>query len=91
MWFVYRKEILKKDNLIKRSCQGSKTCWFYDQEENVQHLFIECPFAKIIWTIVHMNFNITPPTSISHFFGNWFNGIIKAEKINIIVGVSAIL
>jgi hypothetical protein len=77
MWFVYIKEILTKDNLIKRNWQGSKTCCFCDQEENVQQLFIECPFAKIIWTIVHMAFNITPPTSISHLFGNWLNGIIK--------------
>jgi hypothetical protein len=40
---------------------------------------------------VHMAFNITPPTSISHLFGNWLNGIIKTEKINIRVGVCAIL
>jgi hypothetical protein len=34
-----------------------------------------------------MAFNITPPISISHLFGNWLNGIIKAEKIYIRVGV----
>jgi hypothetical protein len=59
MWFVYRNEILTKDNLIKRNWQGRTTCCFCDHEETVQHLFIVCPFAKIIWTIVHMAFNIT--------------------------------
>jgi hypothetical protein len=57
----------------------------------MQHLFIDCLFAKIIWTIVHMAFNITPPTSIDHLFGNWLNGIIKSEKVNIRVGVCALI
>jgi hypothetical protein len=48
MWFVYRKEILTKDNLIKRNWQGHTTCCFCDHEETVQHLFTVCPFAKII-------------------------------------------
>jgi hypothetical protein len=88
---VYRNEILTKDNLIKRNWQGRTTCRFCDHEETVQHLFIVCPFAKIIWTIVHMTFNITPPTSIDHLFGTWLNGIIKSEKANIRVGVCALI
>jgi hypothetical protein len=48
--------------------------------ETIQHLFIEHPFAKIIWNIVHLSFNITHPTSIANLFGNWLNGVIKAEK-----------
>jgi hypothetical protein len=91
MWFVYRKEILTKDNLLKRNWQGSKTCCLCDHEESVQHLFVECPFAKIIWTIVHMAFNITLPTNISHLFSNWLNGISKAENVNIRVEVCAII
>jgi hypothetical protein len=79
MWFVYQKEILTKDNLKKRNWQGSSRCCFCDHEETVQNLFIDCPFIKIIWTIVHMAFNITPPNSIDHLFGTWLNGIIKSE------------
>jgi hypothetical protein len=79
MWFVYRKEILTKDNLKKRNWQGSSRCCFCDHEETVQNLFIDCPFIKIIWTIVPMAFNITPPNSIDHLFGTWLNGIIKSE------------
>jgi hypothetical protein len=91
MWFVYRKEILTKDNLKKRNWQGSSRCCFCDHEETVQHLFIDCPFVKIIWAIVHMAFNITPPNSIDHMFGTWLNGIIKSEKVNIRVGICALL
>jgi hypothetical protein len=50
-------------------------------------VFIDCPFVKIIWAIVHMDFNITPPNSIDHLFGTWLNGIIKSEKVNIRVGI----
>jgi hypothetical protein len=38
-----------------------------------------------------MAFNITPPTSINHLFGNWLNGIIKSEKVNIRVGICALI
>jgi hypothetical protein len=48
MWFVHRKEILMKDNLLKRNWQGSSKCCFCDHDETVQHLFVKCPFANII-------------------------------------------
>jgi hypothetical protein len=38
-----------------------------------------------------MAFNITPPNSIDHLFGTWLNGIIKSEKVNIRVGICALL
>jgi hypothetical protein len=38
-----------------------------------------------------MAFNITPPLSIAHMFGNRLNGVVKYEKTNIRVGVCAIL
>jgi hypothetical protein len=38
-----------------------------------------------------MAFNITPPISIDHLIGTWLNGIIKSEKVNIRVGVCALI
>jgi hypothetical protein len=91
MWFVHRNEILTKDNPLKRNWQGSSKCCFCDHDKTVQHLFVKCPFAKIIWQVVYMAFNITPPLGISHMFGNWLDGVVKSEKINIRVGVCAII
>jgi hypothetical protein len=88
---VQQKEILTKDNLFKRNLPGSTKCCFCEQNESIEHLFINCPFAKIIWKIVYMAFNITPPLSIVHMFGTWLNGIVKSEKTNIRAGVCAIL
>jgi hypothetical protein len=91
MWFVQRKEILTKHNLFKRNWPSSTKCCFCEQNESIEHFFINCPFAKIIWQIVYMAFNITPPVSIVHMFGTWLNRIVKSEKRNIRVGVCAIL
>jgi hypothetical protein len=38
-----------------------------------------------------MALNITPPSSINHLFGTWLNGISKSEKVNIRVGVCALI
>ena len=91
MWFLMRKEILTKDNLAKRNWDGSKKCCFCDQEETIQHLFISCPLAKMIWRIVFMALNLQPPNSIDHLFGNWLRGVDKKEKVQIRVGICALL
>jgi hypothetical protein len=39
IWFLHRKVILTKDNLIKRNWVGNKTCCFCDNKESIQHLF----------------------------------------------------
>ena len=88
MWFLYRKVILTKDNLAKRNWTGNKCCSFCDIEELIQHLFFECPFAKLVWRMVHVAHNITPPKNISR---NWLHGIEKKELKLIRVGVCAVL
>ena len=91
MWFLYRREILTKDNLVKRKWNGCEKCCFCDQKETIQHLFISCTFAKMIWRIVFMAFNIYPPSNISNLFGSWLRGVDKKEKVQIRVGVCALL
>jgi hypothetical protein len=70
MWFVFKKVILTKDNLIKINWHGCTKCCFCDQNETIYHLFILCPFAKMIWRIVYMTFNIPPPSNVTNLFGN---------------------
>jgi hypothetical protein len=91
MWFLHRKVILTKDNLVKRSWQGCKSCSFCHKDETIQHLFFDCSFAKIVWRIIHMTFGISPPTTVSNLFGNWLANIPKKELMQVRVGVCAIL
>jgi hypothetical protein len=91
LWFLHKEVILTKDNLCKRGWHGSSKCCFCDQDETIQHLFFSCPFVKIIWRIIHMTFNIPPPSNITNLFGNWLNGVAKKDKEHIRVGVCALL
>jgi hypothetical protein len=87
MWFLHRKVILTKDNLIKRNWNGNDSCCFCVNDESIQHLFFECPLAKLIWRIIHMTFGLEPPKNTAHLFGNWLKGIPKKDLIQIRVGI----
>ena len=91
LWFLHRKIILTKDNLIKRRWQGSKHCAFCQHDEMVDHLFSNCTFTKNIWRLIHFTFNILPTTSITNMFGNWLSGVDKTTKARIRIGVSAFM
>ena len=91
MWFLQRKVILTKDNLLKRNWQGATKCCFCEHEETIQHLFFDCPFTKVLWRIVHLAFNITPPKNTTNLFGNWLNRVNKKDKEHIRVGVCDLL
>jgi hypothetical protein len=90
MWFLHRKEILTKDNLLRCNWVGRESCCFCDEKESIQHLFFDCPFAKIIWHLIHISFGLSPPKNINYLFGNWLKGIPK-ELIQIRVGVCAVI
>jgi hypothetical protein len=90
MWFLHKRVILTKDNLKKRNWQGCSKCCFCDQDETIQHLFFACPFAKILWRIIYMTFNIPAPSNVTNLFGNWLNGVQKKDKGHIRVGVCAL-
>ena len=90
MWFLNRRVLLTKDNLAKRNWQGNTRCHFCGQPETIEHLFLSCPFAKLVWRIVFCTYNIPPPSNITNMFGNWLNGVDKKTKTMIRIGVPAI-
>jgi len=75
MWFLKGGGvILTKDNLVRRIWNGSKVCCLCNKLETIKHLFFDCHYARFLWRAVHWVFGITPPTSVSHLFGdgqNW--------------------
>ena len=56
----------------------------------MEHLFISCPFEKLVSRIVYSTYNIPPPTNITSMFSNWLNGIDKRTKARICIGVVAL-
>jgi hypothetical protein len=91
MWFLHRKIFLTKDNLAKQKWLRCKKCAFCDQDESIEHLFIRCTFAKLVWRVVHFTFYIPPPTNIKNLFGNWLNGLDKQIKLRVHIGVCALM
>lgn len=90
MWFLNNKVLLIKDNLAKHNWHGCQKCCFCNGPENIHHLFLSCPFAKIVWRIIYFTFDIPPPTNITNMFGNWLNGVNKLDKDRIRIGISAL-
>lgn len=50
MWTLLKGKILTTDNLKKKGYEGpSRYAMCQKSEENIQHLFVECPFARACW------------------------------------------
>jgi hypothetical protein len=61
MWHLQREVVLTKDNLAKRNWNGGKQCCFYHENETIKHLFFYCYYAKFMWGLSNLAFNIVPP------------------------------
>lgn len=49
MCLLTKHKILTKHNLAKRGWGGSTKCYFCDQEEIIDHLFLQCSLVGHIW------------------------------------------
>ena len=87
-WVIGNKVLLTKNNFMKRKWTGCQKCCACDNNETVDHLFLSCPFAKLIWRMVFFSYNIPPPSNITNMFGNWLNGVRKIDKGHIHIGIS---
>jgi glycosyltransferase involved in cell wall biosynthesis len=89
-WFLQKGVVLTKDNLAKKNWKGSQKCVCCNMNETIQHLFMQCPLAKMIWRFIFYATNLNQLRSINHMFGNWLNNQHKEIKQLIWVGVAAI-
>lgn len=81
LWLLLRGRILTKDNMFKGGWRkGSLNCQFCDKSETIQHLFFECPIAKLIWNTVYCAFDINPVSDSNHLFGSWISAFGKKNE-----------
>lgn len=71
MWYLKQGVVLTKDNLARRNWHGDIRCSFCYLPENIQHLFLDCFYAKSLWRAVHILFGIAPHRSIKDLFVSW--------------------
>jgi hypothetical protein len=81
MWYIQKEVVLTKDNLTKRNWNRGKKCCFCHMNETIKHLFYECYYAKFMWGLSNLAFNIVPPCNVRHMYGTWLNQFgRKTEK-----------
>ena len=71
LWLVENNAILTKDNLIKRHWTGSPTCHFCLTDESVEHLFFQCPVARVTWGIIGICLGATDIPANLHQYKLW--------------------
>jgi hypothetical protein len=86
IWYLIKGIALTKDNLAKRRWKGSLKCSFCNMDEFTQRLFFYCPYARLVWRVIQVSFNITPPLNIHHMFTGWMQGVEKKLRYKILVG-----
>jgi len=78
MWLLENNAVLTKDNLLRRNWVGSPSCYFYQNNESIDHLFFMCPVAKVIWGMVGLSIGATNiPNTLSQakiWFVHWLPG-----------------
>ncbi len=90
MWYLLKGVVLTKDNLARRNWNGSLRCCFCVKNESIQHLFIDCHYAKFLWRAVQFSFGLYLPSIITHIFYGWLLGMDKKRSKLVLVGASAI-
>ena len=90
--FVILKEgsNTNKRYLMKRKWKGPPKCCFCNSNEIIQHLFFECYLAKFVWRVMHITFNIQPPTSISNMRGPWLKSFPFRLRNRLLVGTTGL-
>jgi hypothetical protein len=48
---------------------------FCHHDETINHLFLQCRFARSIGSPIQVASILYPPTSVANIFGNWLHGI----------------
>eukprot|EP00253_Pinus_taeda_P007019 PITA_07019 len=73
-WLLLKGKVLTSENLRKRGINGPSRCPNRcSAEETIQHLFLDCPFAKRCWINLSSlgNINWQPQQNISEAIHEW--------------------
>ena len=92
IWLTLRNSILTQDNLLRRGWRGTNSCYFCGGIETVEHMFISCSVARLIWSVLSCTFNFgRKPNSIQDMFGIWLGSFSKGKRRLTLVGIAAII
>eukprot|EP00253_Pinus_taeda_P022180 PITA_22180 len=90
IWLLLKGKVLTAENLKKRGIIGPSRCPnCCSAEETIQHLFLDCPFAKRCWIKLSSlgNINWQPQQSISETILEWRKNCPWRDKRSKIVKI----
>eukprot|EP00253_Pinus_taeda_P005923 PITA_05923 len=73
-WTLFHNKILIGENMCRRNIVGPHQCALRKNAlENLEHMFIDCEYAKKAWSIFLTRLNVRPTTqcSIADMFSTW--------------------
>jgi hypothetical protein len=89
MWLVEQGAILTKDNMVRRNYQGDPCCYFCSDPESSDHLFFECPIARVVWGVIAVCFAQNSRPSYVQYW-RWINGALPGGEKFHMFGLAAI-
>jgi hypothetical protein len=90
MWLVEQNAILTKGNMLRKNWHGDPSCYFCDSPETVDHLFFECPIAKVVWWVIAAYFGqVCRPRSYAQYWV-WIPNALPGGDKMYMVGLAAI-
>jgi hypothetical protein len=89
LWYLKNGVVLTKDNLVKRRWQGCTLYCFCTEQETIQHLFFDCPMARLMCGIICSTLGITRPMDVRHLLGPWLRSFSKKQRNLVLIGLAA--
>jgi hypothetical protein len=89
LWYLRNGVVLTKDNLVKRRWKGCTKCCFCAEQETIQHLFFDCPIARLTWGSVCFTFGVKKPEGVEHLFGPWLRSFSSKQRNLVLIGLAA--
>jgi hypothetical protein len=81
MWFVYKKVLLTKDNLVKTHLKVALNVSFVVLKKQLTILLLLAYFFHLVWSVVHLAYSIPPRVNV---FGNWLNELRRKQRPGIV-------
>lgn len=78
-WRLFNRKFPVDAVLCRRGFSMASHCSFYKKDsESLRHLFLACPCAKVLWSYIEVNFQISIPT-----FGSFIDIFLHILSLHI--------
>ncbi|KAE8777949.1 hypothetical protein D1007_49236 [Hordeum vulgare] len=60
IWLVVQYQAWTSDRRARHGLQDHQSVWYacHQQEDNVDHILVQCPFAREVWNLIRANFRM---------------------------------